>query len=359
MKRRTSKYANTILMVTAVMSTVPVHAGQLSPPTGSIAPTNRVQLDAQFISLPYTITQSGSYVLTSNLTGVSGQPGIQVSADNVTIDLNGFTLQGVSGSGAGIVSSTSPQHNVAILNGMIVNWAGHGIDLTNSSQSRIERVTVKGNGGHGILGGGQNGIIRGCIARGNVDRGIVVPNVSGNGSVGLVEGCVAAANGNGGILVWAGAVVSNCSALDNTGIGIIANNPGATIVNCTATNNTLIGISANGSSIRGCTSAYNGIHQIEVNSRAFVIENTCVASGPGTSTGAGIYVAGHRNRIEANDVVDNLRGIDVTGMNNLIIRNSASNNGMNYTIGPQNSAAQLLAPGSGFVSTDPWANFSY
>ena len=43
-------------------------------------------------SLPYTISQPGSYYLTGNLDGSSG--GIDIIVDNVTLDLMGFTIDG-------------------------------------------------------------------------------------------------------------------------------------------------------------------------------------------------------------------------------------------------------------------------
>jgi hypothetical protein len=54
-------------------------------------------------SLPYKITAPGSYYLTANLTATGNGAGITISANNVTLDLNGFALiGGGSGSVAGI-----------------------------------------------------------------------------------------------------------------------------------------------------------------------------------------------------------------------------------------------------------------
>src|SRR6478735_9662548 len=41
-------------------------------------------------ALPFTISTSGSYYLTGNLTATADGDAITVSGDNVTIDLNGF-----------------------------------------------------------------------------------------------------------------------------------------------------------------------------------------------------------------------------------------------------------------------------
>src|SRR4030095_6606576 len=67
--------------------------GPLTPP-GAAAPTMKTldQLEPRtpISTLPFTISSPGSYYVTSNLTGVAGQHGITINADNVTLDLGGF-----------------------------------------------------------------------------------------------------------------------------------------------------------------------------------------------------------------------------------------------------------------------------
>src|SRR5450759_4084138 len=75
-------------------------------------------------SLPYTISQPGSYYLTGNL-GVRGAiDGITVQADDVTIDLNGFELNGNGFGASGITEGVSspPRRNWRVYNGSIVGW---------------------------------------------------------------------------------------------------------------------------------------------------------------------------------------------------------------------------------------------
>jgi hypothetical protein len=58
-------------------------------------------------SATFRITAPGSYYLTGNITGQSGKVGILVLANDVTIDLNGFSLIG-AGNSAGI--ARLPEH---------------------------------------------------------------------------------------------------------------------------------------------------------------------------------------------------------------------------------------------------------
>src|SRR5262245_36056720 len=57
----------------------------------------------QISALPCFINACGRYYLSSCLTGMPNQPGISINADNVTVDLNGFSLNGVANSLDGIV----------------------------------------------------------------------------------------------------------------------------------------------------------------------------------------------------------------------------------------------------------------
>jgi parallel beta-helix repeat protein len=112
-----------------------------------------------------------------------------------------------------------------------------------------------------------------------------------------------------------------------------------------------------------------------------IVANVCSGNGNGPGDGAGIHVTGGNNRIEGNNVTGNDRGIDVTAAGNLIIKNSASDNGTssagNYAIAADNrygpivdisATGSVAATGKGpFASTlsdgtggsHPWANFSY
>jgi hypothetical protein len=104
---------------------------------------------------PVTISQPGSYRLSSNLTVPDANTtAIQVTSTNVTIDLNGFSIIGPvvctgepvtscnpsGASGVGIVTSSNT--TVTVTNGTV---QGMGVGLSFSGPSRVERVSAVQN----------------------------------------------------------------------------------------------------------------------------------------------------------------------------------------------------------------------
>src|SRR5262245_30915896 len=100
------KFKLVMFFMVLTVLTVWASAGNLNPPAGTIAPTmkdlNTVEPRTPISSLPFTIGLPGSYYLTRDLTGTSGQYGIIVLASDVTLDMSGFALHGVPGSLDGI-----------------------------------------------------------------------------------------------------------------------------------------------------------------------------------------------------------------------------------------------------------------
>ena len=74
---------------------------------------------------PVTISKPGSYKLASNLIVPERKTGIQVTSDNVTIDLNGFTLHGVTVASYGITGGS--MKSLTIENGTITRFNLDGI----------------------------------------------------------------------------------------------------------------------------------------------------------------------------------------------------------------------------------------
>lgn len=179
-------------------------------------------------SLPFTIDRCGSYFLTACLTGSAGQHGVAIAADDVTVDMNGFSLIGVPGSLSGIkIDGSQPYSNVRVHNGSLIRWDESGVEATTAGSIELDGLTVIESRGTGVRLPGTGGRILGSVVR-----------RSGAG----IEG---------------GDVISHCEANSNTGIGIIASD-GALVNECQASTNGSDGIVANSSLISRCIASGNG-----------------------------------------------------------------------------------------------------
>lgn len=224
---------------------------------------------------PLTIGQPGSYVLTGDLfTTGENQNVVEISADHVTLDLNGFAVRCLfaltpckgNGSGIGIVVSGS---NVTIRNGTVRDMASTGV-FSNASQLVVKDLRVMGNGDDGIR--------------------------AAHGA--LVEGCVVAENGTddtgSGISVASSSIVRQSVARDNaTDIGIVGQE-GTVIEGSTAFGHTF-GISCRECTIRGNATYGNGTG-IQGND-SLVKDNAVTQNGVG--------ITGSRAQVIDNRIVDN------------------------------------------------------
>lgn len=107
---------------------------------------------------PYVIAQPGSYKLSGNLTPPTNADAIHILSNNVTVDLNGFTIGSAScvpntcggTSGYGVLSSfTQAYYNITIRNGTI-SGMGLGIYLTGDSIT-LEDLHIRNITNSGIV----------------------------------------------------------------------------------------------------------------------------------------------------------------------------------------------------------------
>lgn len=99
----------------------------------------------RLIGNPTTIDQPGSYTLRSNLrySPTSG-PAILVKADGVSLDLNGFEIQGPGGK-QGTAIMVDGAHGVSISNGSLSdNW--FGVVVQNSGNVTIKNLRIRAQG---------------------------------------------------------------------------------------------------------------------------------------------------------------------------------------------------------------------
>ncbi|GAB4171771.1 MAG: hypothetical protein Kow0020_06620 [Wenzhouxiangellaceae bacterium] len=132
---------------------------------------------------PVTIANPGSYRLTSNLNTTSANTTlIEVTADNVSIDLNGFSLTGpasCSGSsvvctntGTGIGINASSRENVRVYNGTVRGMGQDGIVVGGSAW--LEALNIVENGRDGVIAASPGSVLRRLSVRENGRDGVVL-----------------------------------------------------------------------------------------------------------------------------------------------------------------------------------------
>lgn len=235
----TQRVTRSVLVVAAISATVWVAAGDLSPPGGPITSTMK-DLDMveprKPVSQCMTLSDSGSYYVTQNLeANFCGGHCIDIQADNVTLDLNGFAVFHTFDCSLNGVNSGSYE-NITVKNGTVRGFSNHGVAMGGARNALVSEIRSYGNGDHGIVGG-HAGTVRNCVTDSNGGYGI-----DGlNGSV--VVNCTARENGLFGIRGNNGAVVTECSAWSNDGGGIQINN--GLIKGCSARGNQVVGFDVN------------------------------------------------------------------------------------------------------------------
>jgi parallel beta-helix repeat protein len=314
-------------------------------------------------------------IVTNCLNGISGTYGVLIQGCTVSNNLS-----------VGINSTVA---DVLIKDCEVVNNGATGINIsTNSTDAACEIIdcNVSDNGGVGI---------------------------SLNTTIVKLDNCNVANNTGNGIYSVNGATISNCTVTNNTGQYAIRSGAFSRIENCHLRDNIWSQASTNanygiyvldGSTVTGCTVSGTGSAQspsvgtngigiygnrkvrilncevsfcqgdaIRVSQSCHIEGNLCISNGGRTvqtRDGAGIHSTSFDNVIDGNTVYDNSRGIDVDTSNNLIIRNLARTNGINYDIAsgnrqgvivvaPTSPATSGSSGGSGVGTSNPFANISY
>jgi parallel beta-helix repeat protein len=312
----------------------------------------------------HIISEPGSYHLAGNLINTdpnSPKHGIVIVSSDVSIDLNGFRVDGLDSLAppgpqptAGILASidSGSLANITVRNGTVRDWNEDGIDLSDVTGARIVNILAANCGDTGIHVG-ERAVVTGCVGEENGEFGIW----AFTGSV--VTECATANNATAGFNIGGASIATHCTAFSNgNGFQI---GEGCTVTECSARSNAGHGIisSANGSTIRGCTLRGNTGDGIRVNAGALILENNCSFNGSG-GDGAGINALSTGCRIEGNSVVSNDRGIEVGDFGgSYIIRNTAQGNTTNYDIGSGNATGVIVTATEAITAIAPWANFEF
>ena len=277
--------------------------------------------------------------------------GITVNADDVTIDLDGHTLIGPGASSGHGIYQINTLRNLTVLNGKVVEWRGdEKVGIYAGKSSRIHGIQAATNS-FGIYA--SNGsTINECATYNNGDVGISTDYSC------TISDCTANNNGDDGIFTMSGCTINNCTAYDNGDNGIFTQN-GSTVCNCAVKHNGNNGIHATESCmISDCTATYNTGDGIIFTEDNRIVDNQCFHNGY-NGDGAGIHATQDNNRIEGNNVTNNDRGIDVDMAGNFIVRNTASENTINYDVTGVQTIGPIITATGTITSTNPWANFSF
>lgn len=403
LSNRTRVLSRTGLALALLTAAGLVTAGPLTPPAGPVASTyktlNEVEprIAINFANTPgdadsiYRITQPGSYYLTGNIVGVAGKSGVQIEANNVTIDLNGFEMRGIAGARAGIVDSedeTNQISGVSIVNGSIANWPLGGVVMEWVRSGRIADVSADSNGSMGVH---MRGAIRAerVHTKGHTWAGMQVETGS------TLESCTAYSN-NYGFYIEGASTVRGCTASYNqTGFYL----GGGVAQDCSAHNNYATGFEVDRAVVRGSTATANATGVI-VGFRS-TVENCSVdvcsvtgirVEGPDsmirgnrvsncTNNTGDLYGAilatatATRTMIDGNTVSGSAVGIRAMPSTSTVVRNTSGGNSTNYNIsggvrfgtivkatsqvGGFNVTPASATVAGTIVTTDPFANISY
>ena len=284
----------TTLALLASFSTVVIAAhaqGSLTPP-GPPAQTMKslAQIEARtpISSAPFTITSPGSYYLTTNLTVSSGNA-INISNNNVMLDLNGFQITSTSATANGTaINFGSNVRNVTVVNGFIESG------VTNNGGSYTGPGFVNGINGNLVY----NARVSGVSVAGVLTRCIFLANGGAGANGTIVESCTARTCGGNGIYA---SVVRACTATDcgataiqgdsvsdsfgestAGGYGVI----GLTVQNCFGSSSSGVGLSSSGIAFNSYGKSVTGVGIAAYNS-AF-----CVANRPNGTAISGTIANG-------------------------------------------------------------------
>jgi len=193
-------------------------------------------------TFPIVIDTPGSYVLTSNLQVATIFSCIQITTDNVTLDLNGFALIGPETGTGGYGIFVDNSNNITIMNGTVRDFRNSGIYILSGTKIQLKDLKCTNNGQYGI--NVRYATVVNCVAEDNGTDGI-------NARYSTVRDCTSNNNTDDGIDV-ANSTVLNCQAFSNDNRGIYSRF--STITNCSVTGNVSHGIEATNSVVNNCTS---------------------------------------------------------------------------------------------------------
>ncbi len=248
------------LIVSIALVAAPAHAVDGVVEINAAAATAGGVTPGDTPGFPITLSRSGSYRLTGNLsTGNRATTAILVTADDVQIDLGGFAIACtfatafipigcLTGSSTGVgVDTEAGADRTVVRDGTVRSMGNDGVRLREGSS--VESVRTFANGDDGIALG-ESGRVSDCTSNGNGGTGIQasfysivrdsVANENGEEGIrvessGVVTGNVVRANAEEGIFA-SGALIQGNQVVGNGAAGIRCSNAGTVIGNRVVSN---------------------------------------------------------------------------------------------------------------------------
>lgn len=178
------------LAVVTVLAIAGAASGGPIDPTGGPGSTDSVRLPGTPVEGPTTISTSGHYYLTRDISVTGAANAIVVNASNVSLDLGGFTIDGDDTPGSHGILAQSSALNFALSNGTVTDFHV-GVKLIGSNP-RVDDVHVISNI-RGMEVQSFTATITDCSAKSNTEAGIYLL-----GERTLITRCHAASNNGPG-----------------------------------------------------------------------------------------------------------------------------------------------------------------
>jgi parallel beta-helix repeat protein len=264
-----------------------------------------------YISSCSELNVSGAtYYLTQDIIDSSASVCMNISANNVTLDCQGHTIDGVDEGGVyyGIIVSreTEETTNITIKNCVLTDWVSAGISLFYSNSNTLSNITANYNNDGIFLYYSNYNNLSNITANSGSDHGIEIYESNSN----TLSNIIANSNSDSGILL-------DSSSFNNL-TNITANSNSYGIYLGWSNSNALSNITANSNTY--------GIHLDSSNS------NTLSNITANSNSGNGIYLYySNSNTIKNSIIQDNLEfGIYLDSSGTNLIYNNLFNNTNNF-----------------------------